>query len=287
MSDEIIGLHHWFDSPPGRYLLAWEQARYDELVVDLFGYHALQVGMAGLAGLRTNRMPHRWLALGAAETLLLPGGTRCAAQAAALPSLLADPVALPFADASLDLVLLPHTLELSVDPHVALREVERVLVPEGKVVITGLNPLSLWGLRQRRERMYQRMGLGGSLYLPDVGEFIAPGRMRDWLRLLSFEVETVSFGCYRPAVRQTRWLDSFEWVDALGPRWWPILGAAYMVVAVKRVHGMRLLSPSWRKARPGAAAAPIRVARTHRDQHAPVASELRRGDGVRQGNAAR
>jgi len=262
MSDEIIGLHHWFDSPPGRYLLAWEQERYDELVADVFGYHALQVGMPGLQGLRANRMPHRWLALGAAEALLLPG--QSLTDAAALPpSLLADPVALPFADASLDLVLLPHALELSVDPHVALREVERVLVPEGRVVISGLNPLSLWGARQRRERLYQRIGAGGSLYLPDVGEFIAPGRMRDWLRLLSFEVETVSFGCYRPAVRQARWLDSFEWMDALGARWWPILGAAYMVVAVKRVHGMRLLSPSWRKT-PHVARAPMPVAQRHR-----------------------
>ncbi|RYF26009.1 MAG: SAM-dependent methyltransferase [Comamonadaceae bacterium] len=265
MSDEIIGLHHWFDSPPGRYLLAWEQDRYDELVADLFGYHALQVGMPGLQGLRANRMPHRWLALGAAEALLVPGQAGRAGASAEGPfaSLLADPVALPFADASLDLVLLPHALELSVDPHVALREVERVLVPEGKVVISGLNPLSLWGVRQRRERLYQRVGLGGSLYLPDVGEFIAPGRMRDWLRLLSFEVETVSFGCYRPAVRQMRWLDSFEWMDALGARWWPILGAAYVVVAVKRVHGMRLLSPSWRTARKGAATAPIPVAQSH------------------------
>lgn len=263
MSDEIIGLHHWFDSPPGRYLLAWEQERYDELVADLFGYHALQVGMPGLQGLRANRMPHRWLAVGPDEALLMTGrGAQASAQTpvGAAPALMADPVALPFADASLDLVLLPHALELSVDPHVALREVERVLVPEGKVVISGLNPLSLWGLRQRRERLYQRVGAGGSLYLPDVGEFIAPGRMRDWLRLLSFEVETVSFGCYRPAVRQARWLESFQWMDALGARWWPILGAAYMVVAVKRVHGMRLLTPAWRKA-PHMAAAPVPVAR--------------------------
>ena len=48
MSGEIIGLHHWFGSPPGRYLLAWEQERYDELVADIFGYHAPQLGMPGL-----------------------------------------------------------------------------------------------------------------------------------------------------------------------------------------------------------------------------------------------
>jgi SAM-dependent methyltransferase len=142
-------------------------------------------------------------------------------------------------------VVLPHTLELSEDPHMALREVERVLVPEGRVVIAGLNPLSLWGARQMRVRALRRF-TGGSLYLPDVGEFIGYRRMRDWLRLLSFEVESAQFGCYRPAVRSTEWLERFAWVDPLGAKWWPIFGAAYFLVAIKRVHGMRLLGPAWR-----------------------------------------
>ncbi|GKS73581.1 methyltransferase domain-containing protein [Acidovorax sp. SUPP950] len=266
MSDEIIGLHHWFDSSPGRYLLAWEQERYDELVADIFGYHALQLGMPGLQGLRANRMPHRWLALGAEETLLWTDEAAGWHAAGALgggepgePALLADPVALPFSENSVDLVLLPHALELSIDPHAALREVQRVLVPEGRVVISGLNPVSLWGLRQRRARLYQRLGAGGRLYLPDVGEFIGHWRLRDWLRLLNFEVESVSFGCYRPAVRSAPWLERFDWMDGLGARWWPILGAAYVVVAVKRVHGVRLLGAPWRRA-PKGAAAPVPVA---------------------------
>ncbi|GKT14380.1 methyltransferase domain-containing protein [Acidovorax sp. SUPP2522] len=266
MSDEIIGLHHWFDSSPGRYLLAWEQERYDELVADIFGYHALQLGMPGLQGLRANRMPHRWLALGAEETLLWTDEAAGWHAAGALgggdpgePALLADPVALPFSENSLDLVLLPHALELSIDPHAALREVQRVLVPEGRVVISGLNPVSLWGLCQRRARLYQRLGAGGQLYLPDVGEFIGHWRLRDWLRLLNFEVESVSFGCYRPAVRSAPWLERFDWMDGLGARWWPILGAAYVVVAVKRVHGVRLLGAPWRRA-PKGTAAPVPVA---------------------------
>jgi SAM-dependent methyltransferase len=168
--------------------------------------------------------------------------------------LLAEPVALPFPENSLDLVVLPHTLELSIDPHAALREVERVLVPEGRVVISGLNPVSLWGLRQARARLYRRLG-EGTLYLPDVGEFIGYRRLRDWLRLLSFEVESARFGCYRPAVRTTQWLDRFSFMDPAGERWWPIFGAAYFMVAVKRVHGARLLEPAWRTRRQRAAAA--------------------------------
>ena len=259
MSGEIIGLHHWFGSPPGRYLLAWEQERYDELVADIFGYNALQLGMPGLQGLRANRMPHRWLALGEPESQLLQIET----PTDALPvSLLAEAVALPFPEGSLDLVAMPHTLELSIDPHAALREVYRVLMPEGRVVISGLNPLSLWGLRQWRARLYQRCGGGGQLYLPDVGEFITSGRLRDWLRLLGFELESISFGCYRPAATSERWLQKYGWMDELGARWWPILGAAYVIVAAKRVQGMRLLEPSWRKV-PKTAAAQVQVARRH------------------------
>jgi len=258
MSDQIIGLHHWFDSPPGRYLLAWEQARFDEAVADIFGYHSLQLGMPLLDGLRANRMPHQWLALGQEGVqgslgFLEAGSGADAALQCRMVNLLAEPVALPFAQASLDLLVLPHTLELSVDPHAALREVERVLVPEGRVVISGLNPTSLWGLRQWRARMYQRMG-NGTLYLPDVGEFIGYRRLRDWLRLLSFEVESARFGCYRPAVRSTRWLERFGFMDGLGEKWWPIFGAAYFIVAVKRVHGMRLLEPAWRTSRQRSAA---------------------------------
>lgn len=234
-------LHQWFDSPPGRYQLAWEQACLDEAVADVFGYHALQLGMPLVDGLRNNRMPHRWMAWGAADQ-------PWALSAATLRSadLHAEALALPFPEASLDLVVLPHTLELSCDPHVALREVERVLVPEGRVILCGLNPISLWALRQRRARLYQRMGMG-NLYLPEVGEFIGYRRLRDWLRLLSFEVVSARFGCYRPAVRSEQWLQRWAWMDRLGPRWWPILGATYFVVAVKRVHGMRLIGPAWSK----------------------------------------
>ncbi|MBK9345236.1 MAG: class I SAM-dependent methyltransferase [Burkholderiales bacterium] len=238
MSNQIIDLQDWLQTPVGRYLLAWERIQVDEAVADIFGYHALQLGVPELDGLQANRMPHQWLAT---ETLTHGDGVP------GRPSLLCDFTALPFPAASLDLVVLPHTLEFSIDPHATLREVERVLVPEGRVVICGLNPMSLWGLRQRRARLYQKMGVG-NLFLPDAGEFIGYWRLRDWLRLLGFEVEVADFGCYRPGVNSEAWLQRFEWMDRAGPRWWPILGAAYFIVAVKRVRGMRLLEPGWKAA---------------------------------------
>ncbi|MCW5654699.1 class I SAM-dependent methyltransferase [Hydrogenophaga sp.] len=258
MTAKIIGLTEWFGTAPGRYLLDWEQTQFDQAAVDLFGFNALQLGLPELETLRSNRMPHRWLA--APELPLAPESEPAPSPRAALVT---DAAALPFPAASLDLVVLPHTLELSADPHQVLREVERVLVPEGRVVVSGFNPASLWGFRQARGRLCAQLGItalgASSLYLPEAGEFIGPWRLRDWLRLLSFEVEADRFGCYRPAVRSEKWLQRYAWLDRAGARSWPIFGAVYFMVAVKRVRGMRLLGPAWKPRRAGAAA-PVQVA---------------------------
>lgn len=264
MSSEIIGLTDWLKTPPGDYMLAWEREQFDQAVSDIFGYHALQLGLPELHALRTNRMPHQWLA---ASSLVPLNGVTPAAASSSRPAaaFAAESVALPFAANSLDLLVLPHSLDLSPDPHASLREVERVLVPEGKVVITGLNPTSLWGMRQRRAHLYQRFG-PAKLFLPEAGEFIGYWRLRDWLRLLNFEVESARFGCYRPAFETEKWLSRFEWMDRAGQRWWPILGAVYFLVAVKRVRGMRLLEPAW-KTRKTVAAAPAAVANRKPNLH--------------------
>jgi SAM-dependent methyltransferase len=253
-SDELAS---WLLTPPGQYLLAWEQAQLDRVVADLFGFHALQIGLPELEALRANRMPQRWLA----------GDGGASVRAVALRC---DTDALPFPERSLDLVVLPHTLELARDPHLTLAEVERVLVPEGRVVILGFNPASLWGLRQRCGRWRQRLGGRGALFLPRPGDFIAYWRLRDWLRLLSFEVEGGRFGGYRPPLGSEAWLARTAWMDRTGDRWWPVLGAVYMLVAVKRVRGMRLVGLA-RRERSKAHAAPAVVANTnsHRETHEP------------------
>ncbi len=255
MDRQIISLQDWFETPPGRYLRDWEQVQFDLAVADIFGYHALQLGLPALPALQANRMPHRWVAgtpngLIHGQVLAQGQGGRIENKLildAGATALVTDYAALPFPANSLDLIVLPHALELGADPHATLREVERVLVPEGRVVISGLNPASLWGLRQRRVHLYRRFGVG-EFFLPQSGEFIGYWRLRDWLRLLSFEVETGKFGGYRPSVTSDKWLKRFEWMDHLGPRWWPIFGAVYFVVAVKKVRGMRLINPAWKTA---------------------------------------
>ena len=279
----IIELAHWLQSPPGRYLLAWEQAELDRAVADLFGFHALQLGLPELESLRANRMPHRWVAsdsLREPEALPLPPMDDALSTQLPMPPGLAlhcDFDALPFANQSLDLVVLPHTLELARDPHDTLREVERVLRPEGRVVINGFNPASLWGLRQRAGHLRQRLGGSGPLYLPSAGGFIGFGRVRDWLRLLGFEVERGRFGLFRLPLRSERGLGRLAWLDAVGAHAWPALGAVYSVEAVKRVRGMRLVGLA-RRSELVRQAAPAVVANAvvHAVAHAAAAPQVAR-----------
>ena len=228
-------------------------------------------------------MPHRWVAsdtLRLPEPLSLPPpreDIETTQMPAAPVALHCEFDALPFPAASLDLVVLPHSLELARDPHLTLREVERVLRPEGRIVIAGFNPMSLWGLRQRAG--HARLGLGlrreQPLYLPRGGEFIGYWRLRDWLRLLGFEVEAGRFGCYGPPFRSERWLERFRWMEETGSHWWPVLGAVYFLVAVKRVRGMRLVGLVRREKR-ATQAAPAVVANRTAEARRAASEENRR-----------
>ncbi|MEO8523242.1 MAG: methyltransferase domain-containing protein [Caldimonas sp.] len=276
----IIQLPQWLKTPAGEYLLAWEQRHLDQAVVDLFGYHALQLGLPELDALRANRMPHRWLAIESPPSKIeaRTGGVddepEVVAERTAI-TLHCHFDALPFDSSSLDLVVLPHSLELARDPHLTLREVERVLVPEGRVIILGFNPASLWGARQRLGRMRRGLGLGTErdLFLPRAGEFIGYRRLRDWLRLLSFEVESGRFGCYIPPVTSAKWLARFNWMESAGDRWWPPFGALYYIVAVKRVRGMRLVGLVRDEQRLKAVTAPAPVVATQRSVEPETAGD--------------
>jgi SAM-dependent methyltransferase len=255
----IIDWPAWTDSPPGRYVLDWEQTQLDRVVSDVFGYHALQLGLPQLDALRENRMPCRGLVLDAASGASAPyafprglthagarnGSSHGAAPAgpAGLPApagrsaVWCDLLDLPFEAQSVDLIVMPHTLEFTSDPHRLLREAERVLMPEGQLIILGFNSLSLWGARQSVGKMT------GRPFVPAAVDLIAFTRLKDWIKLLGFDLERGRFGCYRPPLGSEQWLARYVFMEAAGDRWWPIFGATYMIKAIKRVPGMRLIGP--------------------------------------------
>ena len=250
----IIALDNWLQSPAGAYVRAFEQACLEELTADIFGYNALQIGVPQLDALAASRMPNRWQVAtrtsNADELAFASNGRQIAAAA--------DFTELPFASSSVDLVVLPHVLEFTAEPHQVLREVERILIPEGQVIICGFNPASLWGMRQGIGRV-TRNG-----YLPDTGEFISMPRLKDWLKLLNLSATRSHFGCYAPPCRTSAWLNRFSMLETGGERWWPYLGAVYVVHAIKRVKGMHLIGPAWNKKtskRPAAVPAANRIER--------------------------
>lgn len=217
----ISGIDDWLFTPQGRYVMAWEQARIDALVSDLFGYNALQFGLPQIDFLAHNRIPLR-------QTIGPDGpvNVRC------------DYRELPFASNSIDLVMLPHILEFHADPHQILREVERILIPDGQLVICAFNPISLWGLWRHMP--------GRPDSFPANGNFLSVLRLRDWLQLLSFEVDRGNFGCYAPPFLKAHWLRRFRFMEAAGDRWWSFAGGVYLLRAVKRVRGMHLIMPQWK-----------------------------------------
>ena len=241
----------WLASPAGQYVMRWETEQLSRLVVDMFGYFALQLGFLELDALQANRMPHRIRVSNGRdgrEAREAPADDRTDSPRA--PDLLvAGFEELPLESQSVDLVVLPHQLEFSPAPHQILREADRVLRPEGRLVVVGMNPLSLWGLRQSlSSRPF-------TPFLPPTGQLIGIPRLRDWMKLLSFEIDSGHYGCYAPPCRTQKWLDRMHFLENAGDRWWPICGAVYMVSAVKRVRGMRLIGPAWKK-RPAPKAAP-------------------------------
>jgi SAM-dependent methyltransferase len=232
-------LSGWFSTPQGAYVLDWELAQFDSAVDDVFGFRALQIGLPDVDFLRQNRIPWRF-------SLALEPGAAVAA----------DPLQLPLESQSLDLVALPHVLEGHHNPHDVLREAERVLRPEGHVVISGFNTLSLWRLGQVFHARDNP---------PWDAKFIGLMRLREWLRVLGFELNGGMFGCYAPPFREKLWLDRFAFMEKAGARWWPITGGMYVVRAVKRVHGMRIVTPAWRRERARRRALAPMAQRTHKN----------------------
>jgi SAM-dependent methyltransferase len=222
---DLRALRAWFESPLGRSLQAHELHRLRSALPALYGTLVVQLGRPGSVDLlEASVVPTR--------VLVDTAGDRDGA------GLLAAPEALPFATGTVDLLLLPHTLDYCGDPHQVLREVNRVLSPEGHVVVIGFNPWSWWGLRRwltRRPRP-----------APWCGRFLPLARIKDWLRLLDFDLTQGGMLFYRPPLRRESLMDRLRFLDQAGDRWWPMTAAVYLLVAKKRVPGMTPLRPAWK-----------------------------------------
>ncbi|MEY2776002.1 MAG: hypothetical protein RLY30_100 [Pseudomonadota bacterium] len=222
----------WLASPSGAGLKAATQAWLNQRLADQFGYQALEIGPGGLHALAENRISTRSRLSFYAPTLgqVEPQSTE----------IICTPEALPLESDSVDLLVLLFSLELVEDPHALLREVERVLIPEGQLVVVGLNPYSLWSFHRPMSPV---------LFPPIAGRWISYRRLRDWCQLLGLEVNQGAFGLYRPVCQSESGWERLAWMELAGARWWPALGSLYWLGATKRRSGMRLIRADWSRER--------------------------------------
>ncbi|HET7371194.1 MAG TPA: methyltransferase domain-containing protein [Gammaproteobacteria bacterium] len=218
----------WFDSPAGRQVLDEEAVLLADAYATLFGYWIVQVGAWGrgtelLAGSKIR-----------GQAIVGAGYGVSPEEAPRSPGFASHPHALAIAADSVDAVLLPHTLERSSEPHAVLREAERVLVGEGRLLIFGFNPWSAWGGRRR---------LTASQTAPWAGRYIGEWRLKDWLSLLGFEVIQIERYLHGLPVEHAGLLRRLEFTRTLGRRCWPALGGGYFIMARKRVTTLTPIKP--------------------------------------------
>jgi SAM-dependent methyltransferase len=236
-------LPNWFDSEAGQALIADEATSLETLVPDQFYRVGLQFGLSNQT-LMSGKNVERAIYCDSGS----PGGGNSARNVVALPE------ALPLSDSSVDLALLFHTLDYCEDPHRVLREISQVLSPEGVLVLTGFHPFSLWGVKRRISKNRA----------PLNARFTSRSVVQDRLELLGFKPITGCMINYQLAHLNSQWRDRLDWMNQVGDRWWPTLGAVYVLVVQKKIYsglGVKNTRKLGRKWFPELKPAQARVAR--------------------------
>ncbi|MDX1432397.1 MAG: methyltransferase domain-containing protein [Gammaproteobacteria bacterium] len=224
-------LHDWFSGIPGRLIVEAEVGLLDQALPNLFGFHLVQVGGLGDADLMSkSRILNR--------VVVSLAGDRDETR---YPVVRGTATALPVESDSVDVVLLPHILEFESQPHEALRESARVLVPEGHVVICGFNPWSMLGC--------WKYLAGRNRAMPWGGHFLRPTRLRDWLALLGFDVLLQQVCFFKPPFTNEQLLRKLDVLDQAGARLLPYFGGAYILLARKRLTTLTPIRTRWRPKR--------------------------------------
>lgn len=218
----------WYKKSLGLYLLQVEQDYLNTYFEKLFGYYVLQL---------TSKQPIDLLEKTkiANKAYIVPE----VSLTDAFPAIEALYTDLPILSDSIDAIVMPHLLEQATNPYQVLREVSRVLIPEGQLFIFGFNPFSLWGLRRF---------LTWKKTFPWQKEYFSAFRVKEWLRVLGFEIIEHKTHIFRPPLEHPglfERLKFLEFCSKIKAKW----GGVYSIVARKKVPGMIPLKPAWQNLR--------------------------------------
>lgn len=192
----------WRDMPWGDYFRDALQQQLQPCLGKLYGFHLLKMGNLSAEIDTTHCAISHQVNVGSAGEQM---------------QVIAQPTQLPFASKSVDACLLAHTLAWSQDPHHVLREVDRVLIDNGWMIISGFNPFSLLGIGKAIPAIQRKA--------PWSGRMFSQTRLLDWLSLLNYEV------IYRTRFQVIPW---HRQGDKNISTHLPALGCLNIVVARKR-----------------------------------------------------
>lgn len=227
--ERVEAFRAWCRLPLGRALAEAEQQVLRDTLSDVFGYHLVVVDPACQpVALASSRILHR-VVYSCSDSGMDPS-----------PGLLGRAEQLPLQADSVDAFVLPHALEVCVDPHQVLREIDRCLLPEGHLIVLGLNPFGWWGLR--------RLLLGWRGRVPWSLRFISLSRLKDWLSLLGFDTVESRYVFAHPPWHYGK-VQSAAGLRRVPGALRPLLSAAYVLVARKRVATLTPIKPRWRPRR--------------------------------------
>ncbi len=239
----IESLSGWYKTQSGQATLTKLDEQCAEVLSEIFGYYAVEMGV--LSGqhslLQQTRIATSFTLIDKAGSNLLsikPKKRIEGDQLETFSTLISSNEQLPLATDNIDLVLGTHVLELSKDPHQVLREIDRVLVPEGHCILIGFNPFAISGLAdQLRSKILRKK---------EPFELRSASRIRDWFSLLGFEVLDVHYMGLRPNVKSKKLFDSLSKLENWGEIAGPLLGKLYMIHAKKQVVAMTPYKKVWR-----------------------------------------
>jgi len=224
----------WLANPIGKRFLDLECGRLNEIVPTLFGYIAVTVGEPDfMACIDQSAIKKRFLLNDDISLVYAPNSLSLACSRQ-------DSLALE--SGTVDLVYLAHTLEFASNPHEVLREAYRILRPDGHLIITMFNPLSVWGLWRSVAKVTK--------HVPWQANFMSVLKLKDWLALLGFDIMRINYFGFNLPVGYCSHHHKLSLCERWGQKLELPIGAAYIIEASKRVIPITpIVAPAW-KAKP-------------------------------------
>lgn len=215
---------HWLGQSLGQGVLDAEKKFLIKSLANYYGKHGVLIGVL-----------HQHELLKASVTSHQIVLTPLVSKTRQIKTIESDFHELPIASGSVDLVLLPHSLEYIDNPRQLLAEACRIVKPEGHIVILGFNPYSLWGLKRLLSR---RKGM------PWKTHFILSSVVKSWLGLADFELVKQDFILYGPPLKRQIKFKFFDW---LGRICFKPAGGVYILIAKAKVTPLTPIRLRWQQ----------------------------------------